>query len=138
MDSADLAKRWWLLDTIERNVRSSAGWVGENDPTVFGRVPWNVAQRRLPEREHFLETSAADDDRADPDTAPRPACGRGVHPTILTARSRYLRVIPEHWLRRASRLVDPKAAWGEGTLAQVGNVCETRRDGVLLSMKVGS
>jgi hypothetical protein len=79
MDSADLAKRWWLLDAIERDVRSSAGRVAQNDPAILGRLSLDVTERRRPEREHLLEPSAADDDRADPDLLSRCVRRLGAH-----------------------------------------------------------
>src|SRR5262245_37979098 len=87
MDPADLAERWWLLDAIERDVRSSAGRVAQNDPAVLGRFSRHVTERRRPEREHLLEPSAADDDRADPDLLSRCVRRPGAHAQTVTQPS---------------------------------------------------
>ena len=69
--AADLAQRWRLLDAIERDVRAAPGRVGEYDPAVLRRRLRQIAERRLPEREHLVEPPTADDDGADPDLFPQ-------------------------------------------------------------------
>jgi hypothetical protein len=83
MHPAGFTERWWLLDLVEGDVWAFSGRVGEYDPTILWRRLHDVAEGRLPEREHLVETSAADHDRADPNLLPGAICRVAAHPMIV-------------------------------------------------------
>src|SRR5215813_30811 len=50
---------------IEGNVRASAVRIAQYNPAAVRGISRNVVQRLLPERQHFVEFKATDDDRPD-------------------------------------------------------------------------